>query len=287
LFDHLEFSFHNLEIGESMSYELDELMLDLGPELRQETLLHLHSELISSMSFFNDKSSDFIVMVVTDLRPRIAYPEDVIIKRGDKADAMFFVNKGRVVVLHGPADSQSNRILCDISAGDYFGEIGCLLNNKRLNTVVAAELTELYSLGRKKVLEIMAEFPAWADEVRQDALERLSNHEREDAHQEMVKQIAEKLQREGSADSSVMDAISQAKAFAAGTKSEREQGGSTNAASAVDSPIETLTLAIRVSEQRILDQLERMQQAQLNTAKQVAQLQQQQDMLAKHRDITT
>jgi len=75
LFDHLEFSFHNHEVGETMSYELDLLLEDLGPQLRAETMLFLHKDLIKSMAFFSDKSASFIVMVVTDLRPRIAYPE--------------------------------------------------------------------------------------------------------------------------------------------------------------------------------------------------------------------
>jgi hypothetical protein len=50
-----------------------------------------------------------------------------------------------------------------------------LLNTVRNDTIVAVVLTELYSLHRRKLLEIMSEFPDWADEVKNKALARLNN----------------------------------------------------------------------------------------------------------------
>lgn len=269
-----------------MSFELDELMLDLGPELRQETILHLHSDLIRSMRFFGGKTNDFIVMVVTDLRPRIAYPDDIIIRKGDRADAMYFVNKGKVLILR--SGDKGGRILCELEPGQYFGEIGCLLNNNRLNTVVAAELTELYSLGRKRVLEIMAEFPAWADEVRQSALERLSNQEMLTAHQDVVQQIGTEVTRKGSDDDkSETNDVRAAMAMATELHAAKNSlsGGLVNKleplGSSLNPSVESLTMAMKLSEQRILDQLERMQQTQLGTVKQLSHLQERQDTLSK------
>ena len=42
LMDHMEFSFHTLQVGETVTYELDSLLKDLGPQLRTETVLFLH-----------------------------------------------------------------------------------------------------------------------------------------------------------------------------------------------------------------------------------------------------
>jgi len=171
LTDHLEFSFVKHKVGETMSYELDKLLDDLAPALRTEVLLYLHRDLVAKMNFFKDKSDEFIVMVVTDLRPRIAYPNDVIIKVGEKATAMYFINTGKVFVLNSRENGMA--LKASLSVGEYFGETGCLLNRARQNTVIAAELTELYSLSAGKVLEIMEAFPEWQDEVRKEAIERV------------------------------------------------------------------------------------------------------------------
>lgn len=45
------------------------------------------------------------------------------------------MNKGRAFVL-ASLDNEQEHILATLVAGDYFGEIGCLLNRNRQNTFV-------------------------------------------------------------------------------------------------------------------------------------------------------
>ena len=115
LVDHLEFSFQSDEVQGNE----EKILSKLSPNLQTETMFFLHRKLIESMTFFRDKSDPFIVMVVADLKPRIAYPDDTIVTAGDKSEEMFFVNKGEVCVVHLSA-GRSN-IIATLGAGDFFG----------------------------------------------------------------------------------------------------------------------------------------------------------------------
>jgi CRP-like cAMP-binding protein len=71
-------------------------------------------------------------MVVSDLRPRIHYPKDVIWRSGEKAEEMCIVSKGRIILVDEEFDSH---LLFTFLPGDYFGVIAILLNGNRLYTV--------------------------------------------------------------------------------------------------------------------------------------------------------
>ena len=59
--------------------------------------------------------------------------------------------------------------------GDFFGEIGCILNMTRNDTVQAETMVEYYILSKKDLLELMAEFPAFEEDIRQQVCIALSS----------------------------------------------------------------------------------------------------------------
>lgn len=74
-------------------------------------------------------------------------PETVIVRRGDPADALYFVTSGSVEVRSRGADGESKAV-ATIGAGDYFGEIGVLSGGERIADVVAVEPTQLLRLSK-------------------------------------------------------------------------------------------------------------------------------------------
>jgi CRP-like cAMP-binding protein len=181
LFDQLEYGFANFNETNGASYELDLILDNLNQSLRVETLAFLYRDLIKTMTYFKGKPLAFTVSVVTQLKPRIAYPDDKIVQEHEPSDSMYFLKTGtamwqkRVVVSSKGLTPVRTKTLSGYTvAGGFFGEIGCLLNQPRSATVVAVILCELYSLDRKKLLEVMAEFPAFGEEVRDTAMHRLS-----------------------------------------------------------------------------------------------------------------
>lgn len=74
-------------------------------------------------------------------------PGTVIVRQGDEADALYFVQSGEVEVRLRGADGESTPV-ATIGSGDYFGEIGVLTGGARLADVVALEQTELFRLSK-------------------------------------------------------------------------------------------------------------------------------------------
>ena len=55
----------------------------------------MHKSLIQNFSFFRDiHNGDFIVKVITSLRPLISIKDDIIIQEGDFVKEIIFVKKG-------------------------------------------------------------------------------------------------------------------------------------------------------------------------------------------------
>eukprot|EP00003_Mantamonas_plastica_P025252 TRINITY_DN4911_c0_g2_i6.p2 TRINITY_DN4911_c0_g2~~TRINITY_DN4911_c0_g2_i6.p2 ORF type:complete len:119 (+),score=35.67 TRINITY_DN4911_c0_g2_i6:437-793(+) len=60
---------------------------------------------------------------------------DVIIREGDIGDQFFIVESGSVVVHKGNDET----VLCELTTGQYFGELALILNEQRRATVQAGD----------------------------------------------------------------------------------------------------------------------------------------------------
>ena len=90
--NHLEFEISQMKTSQ---YKVEHLLSGLAVPLKIETMVHLHRDLISSMSIFLDGKTDaFAARCVSSMRPQIAYPQDIIVQRGAKATEMFLVKSG-------------------------------------------------------------------------------------------------------------------------------------------------------------------------------------------------
>lgn len=67
------------------------------------------------------------------LKPKYFLAGDVIIREGDKADGMYFIEKGNVNIII------KNKTVGTLEQGEYFGELALLTKNPRAATIVAKE----------------------------------------------------------------------------------------------------------------------------------------------------
>lgn len=162
------------------------------------------------------------------------------------------------------------------------GEIGCLLNRTRQNTIIAATLAELYSLERKRVLEIMAEFPEWADEVRKKALLRVENHnlDKSNMSKGVLKAARASVKREKELDE--MDAAIEAAKSVNSAMQTRSNSMDVNA-TASEKLAQANSVDLESTEDRVMQQIgesklemqkqmDRMEEMQRETAEQVTQI---------------
>ena len=83
---------------------------------------------------------------------------ELIIRQGDPADNFYVISDGRVEVTQEAEDGQP-RLLRQMAAGEFFGEIGLLSRIPRTATVTAVTDGTLISLPGKSFLELVSEGP--------------------------------------------------------------------------------------------------------------------------------
>lgn len=102
------------------------------------------------------------------LCPVLALPGERIVRRGERADAMYFIASGAVEVVLG-----EHRVR--LGSGDFFGETGLLMDRARNADVVALGYCQLLSLSRDAFKTFLKTHPALIGEVRRVARERMSD----------------------------------------------------------------------------------------------------------------
>jgi monovalent cation:H+ antiporter, CPA1 family len=99
------------------------------------------------------------------LRPRLAVPNDIIIRRGERGDAVFFIASGAVEVRVGV-----RRIR--LGTGEFFGEMALLSGRLRQADVAALTYCQLLVLRRADFERFMAANPEARETIRQIAAAR-------------------------------------------------------------------------------------------------------------------
>lgn len=104
-----------------------------------------------------------------DRLDRVAFgPGDVIVRQGDEADTVFFVESGRVSVFLALEDGSDLRLRA-MGPGAIIGELALYLGGHRTATVVADEPTEAYMMSSAVLTEIEGDAPELAAEFHRFA----------------------------------------------------------------------------------------------------------------------
>jgi len=145
-----------------MALEFDEpamrvLESNLSSPLTVDVKLTLFAGLILYAPFFeNYRNLDVIMEVIVALDMTLWQPGDLVVRKGDTADAMYFVNRGKLDVLLNKAHPV---IACKMT-GECFGEVSLLqYGGLRTAYIRAAEYTHLSKLCRDTMEEIWDRHP--------------------------------------------------------------------------------------------------------------------------------
>ena len=102
--------------------------------------------------------SDFMAY----LEPRTFRPGDYLVRQGDPADEIVFIESGRVTVWLGLPDGRSMR-LRSMTVGTMIGEIGMYLNKPRNASAIADNVTKGYVLSAARLREMEVRHPNLAN----------------------------------------------------------------------------------------------------------------------------
>ncbi|KAI8373129.1 uncharacterized protein BYT42DRAFT_579288 [Radiomyces spectabilis] len=143
---------------------------------------------LQKISYFKDCPEDFLHAISLMVEPRCYIPRSMIIRKGDQGTELYFIITGTVEVTTWMSD-QSGRKTCiaRLGPGDYFGEIGILLNVPRTATVNAITSVEVYVLKREDFLKVCYRYPdllhhfeALAQDTLKDLEEKVQSHAEND-----------------------------------------------------------------------------------------------------------
>ena len=120
----------------------------------QKILKHNCQELIESVPFFENAPEAFTTAILTRLRFELFLPGEYIVRHGIKGDRMYFIQRGVVEVI-----TADGTVVTHLSEGAHFGEICLLTDEKRVASVKAGTMCDLFSLSNNNFRELLKEFP--------------------------------------------------------------------------------------------------------------------------------
>lgn len=135
-------------------------------ELRKRDFL-VTWQAVAKVPLFHGLDATRIAAIARLLRPQMVPELADIVRRGETADAMYFIVSGEVEVQVKPESVR-------LRAGHYFGEIALLKDVQRTTTVTAVRDTRLLVLSVADFRRLLADFPEIRDAITVVAERRLA-----------------------------------------------------------------------------------------------------------------
>lgn len=122
--------------------------------LKKQILMHNCKGLVEKVVFLASGSEDLIVDIIMKLQPQVYFPGDIICAAGKRGAEMFFIEHGRVEV-----QLANGKVIKTLDDGMHFGEIALLCEERRVATVTAVEVCDIYILNKRDFNYVMEDYP--------------------------------------------------------------------------------------------------------------------------------
>ncbi len=127
--------------------------------------------LVANVPLFRKLDAVRVSDIVGVLKAKNVPARHAVVRRGEQADAMYFILAGEVVVDIHPQPKR-------LGPGDYFGEIALLKHAPRTATVVSETDCALLVLGTDDFERLLRNVPELDEQLRKNMIERLAELER-------------------------------------------------------------------------------------------------------------
>lgn len=121
--------------------------------------------MVSRVPLFQGLDAARIAVIARLLKPQLVPAHSLIARRGDAADAMFFIASGAVEIDVAPQPVV-------LKTGDFFGEMALLREARRSATVIAAEETRLLVLEATDFRRLLRDHPDIGQAIERVAADR-------------------------------------------------------------------------------------------------------------------
>lgn len=144
-----------------------QILAEISPPLRNDIINHNCRDLVEKVPFLKEGGNDFITMIINNLEFDVYLPGDIVLKEGAFGNEMFFIRYGIVDVF------TEDSVVATLTEGDYFGEITMLTGARRVASVRAITVCNLFILHKDNLYSALDEFPDMRVLLEHIALDRL------------------------------------------------------------------------------------------------------------------
>lgn len=144
-------------------YNKQELILQLPKKLRFEVALTMHKGFAREISFFQKYNSTFVSNIIPLLISQRFRKGDIVYKEKDHPDEVYFIVSGRV----GYMFFDKFIVFQQVFKGDHFGFFEIFLSAHRIFSTKATMNTEILTLRKNILLDILKQFPNVEQEIKE------------------------------------------------------------------------------------------------------------------------
>ena len=153
--------------------EKNQLLSEIPTELRFQIAEFMFSGLSTRIPFFKHKDKCFIANFVPLLNPLKVLQGELIFRKNEYPNLVYFLYAGRVNYVVGP----QNIVFKSMVEGSYFGEIEIYENRSRYFNCRAETNCDLLTISSDRFIRLMKSFPDHEVELKQVIFERKKRNE--------------------------------------------------------------------------------------------------------------
>ena len=148
------------------------LLDGLPTKLRSDLAMEVHFGVIHKVALFREIDKKVIEELLLRLRPTVYLPMDYICKKGEIGKEMYIVKDGMLEVV-----LPDGRVAVTLGPGSVFGEVSLLSlagGNRRTADVRSKGFTNLYTLSKADLNDVMKDYPETFDLLKEKAQELMN-----------------------------------------------------------------------------------------------------------------
>jgi CRP-like cAMP-binding protein len=134
----------------------------------------MRASTLEGVPFFTGLAPEYIEMLRSVSWREFYSRDEVLLQKGDEAHKLYFITKGAVRILLSD-DSDEEMELIEVGEGEMLGEVSMVIDEPHSATVTATEPTEVITIDRKALFELMSKSPEFASQLWHRLAHSLSN----------------------------------------------------------------------------------------------------------------
>jgi len=161
---------------------------EINYEFGEELSLGISRDQIKNVPIFRDCEVGFLHMLAMSVQPVQYYQGDLVVKKGDIANEMFFIVRGTAEVFN----ELDGTVYAELTTPSFFGEVGLFFEMKRTASVrVSSSVMDVFQLTKNNLDEVLKKYPEVSEKIKAEAQVRFKYNEAREKAKLDKKQEAE------------------------------------------------------------------------------------------------